>query len=93
MKTPQTDIDLQKQLVRQLRLLNFWITTFGVLLLLALGVIGFLLYQTVMFVKTTSDSIANIKQQTSQTLDIKSQACSGNDAFANLLRSSGACNE
>ena len=83
---------IEKQLVRQLKILNFWITTFGVLLLAALGIIGFFLYQTAMFVKNTSDKITTIQQQTTQQLDVKSKVCGGNDAFSSFVKSTGACN-
>ncbi len=83
---------VEKQLVRQLKILNFWITTFGILLLLALGIIGFFLYQTAMFVKNTSDKITTIQQQTTQQLDIKSKVCEGSDAFSSFVKSTGACN-
>lgn len=83
--------DIEKQLVRQLKILNFWITTFGILMLVALGFIGFFLFQTVMFVKSTSDNLTKLQQTTTQPIDIKAQVCSGNDTFTQFLRSSGAC--
>lgn len=86
------DKDVEKQLVRQLKILNFWITTFGVLMLLALGLIGFFLYQTVMFVKSTGDRITSLQQTTTKKLDVKKQVCGGSDAFSNFVRSTGACN-
>lgn len=85
------DRSVEAQLVRQLKILNFWITTFGVLMLLALGIIGFFLYQTVMFVKTTSDKITTFQQTTVEKLDVKSQVCGGTDAFSNFVKSTGAC--
>lgn len=86
------DKDIERQLVKQLKILNFWITTFGILMLIALGIIGFFLFQTVMFVKSTSDNITDFQQTTTQKLDVKSQVCDGNDAFSNFVKSTGACN-
>lgn len=83
---------LERQLVRQLKILNFWITTFGILFLIALGVIGFFLFQTVMFIKATNDNIQNFRQSTTENLNVKKQACEGNDAFSQFIRSTGACN-
>ncbi len=85
------DNTIEKQLVRQLKILNFWITTFGVLMLLALGIIGFFLFQTVMFVKSTSDKLTTFQQTTTEKLDVKKQFCDGTDAFSNFVRSTGAC--
>lgn len=86
------DQHLEKQLIRQLKILNTWITIFGTLMLIILGIIGFFLYQTAMFVKTSSDKLTDFQKQTSQQLDIKSRVCSGNDSFANFVKSAGACN-
>lgn len=85
------DKEVEKQLVKQLKILNFWITTFGVLMLLALGAIGFFLYQTVMFVKTTGDKITSIQQTTVEKLDVKKQVCSGTDSFSQFVKSTGSC--
>lgn len=82
---------VEQQLLRQLKILNFWITTFGILLLIGLSVIGFFLYQTAMFVKNTSDNVNDFKQSTSQNLDVKTQLCGSNDQLAQLLKSSGYC--
>lgn len=82
---------VEQQLLRQLKILNFWITTFGVLLLLALGIIGFFLYQTAMFVKKTSDNVNDFKQSTSQNLDVKSQVCKEGDALGDFLKSNNLC--
>lgn len=83
---------LERQLIRQLKILNFWITSFGIVLMIGLAIIGYLLFQTVMFMKTTSDNLQNFKNSTSQNLDIKAQVCGGNDNFSNFIRSTGACN-
>ncbi len=82
---------LERQLVRQLKILNTWITIFGTLFLLALGVIGFFLFQTVMFIRSTNDTVQNFRDSATQKLDVKGQVCGGTDAFANFVRGTGAC--
>lgn len=82
---------VEQQLLRQLKILNFWITTFGILLLLALGIIGFFLYQTAVFVKKTSDNVTDFKQSTSQNLDVKTQACQDNGTLGQFLKSNNLC--
>jgi CHASE3 domain sensor protein len=77
---------LQKQLIRQLKLLNFWITTFGITMLIALAIIGYFLFQTVMFVKSTSDNLQSVKQQTTDTLNVNKQVCDGNGALSNYVK-------
>ncbi|MGB3023907.1 MAG: hypothetical protein WBB39_03850 [Candidatus Saccharimonadales bacterium] len=83
---------LEKQLVRQLKILNFWITTFGVLMLLTLGTIGFFLWQAVTFIRSTNDNIQQFRQTTTEKLDVKASVCDGSDNFSHLVRSTGACN-
>ncbi len=58
------------QLVKQLKRLNFWVTTFGVMFLLTLGVVVFLLVQVFMFAKSTGDKLDNFKQSTVEKLDV-----------------------
>ena len=78
--------DIERKLLRQLKLLNFWITTFGVLLLVTLGIIGFFLFQAVVFIKDTGNKITNFEQTTTQKLDVKSQVCSGTDSFSAFIK-------
>ncbi len=77
---------LERQLLRQLKLLNFWITTFGVLFLASLGFIGYFLFQTAMFVKNTNDSLQTVKQQTTDTLNVNKQVCSGSGAMSEYIK-------
>lgn len=88
---PKPQKTVEEKLLRQLKILNFWITTFGMLMLISMAIIGFFAYQAAMYVKNASDKVTNIQQQTTQSLDIKSQLCNGNDQVAQLLRSSGNC--
>lgn len=66
---------LLKQLVRQMKLLNFWVTFFGVLFIAALAVAGFMLYKMVTFVHQTEQRLESIQTKTSQTLDVQNQVC------------------
>lgn len=80
------DEHVQKQLIRQLKILNFWITTFGVLLLVALGIIGFLLFQVIVFVRDTGDQLQQFRQNTTESLNLQQQACRDEGAFGTFLR-------
>lgn len=82
----------EKLLVRQLKILNFWVTTFGVLMLVSLGIIGFFLLQTVIFIKAAGDKISSFQSQTSEQLDVKKRVCEGTGAFSSFIRdSTDAC--
>lgn len=87
------DEKLQKQLIRQLKLLNFWITTFGVLLLIALGIIGFFLFQVFTAVQSTADKIQNFQQQTSENLNVKNQLCTAQGAVGAYLQGNEICKD
>ena len=82
---------VEKQLLKQLKILNFWITTFGVLFLLVLGIIGFFMYQTAMFVRDTSQRVSNFQQSTTESIDVKSQVCNKDDSLAQFLKSNNLC--
>ncbi len=82
---------LETQLVRQLKVLNFWVSLFGILILLALGMTGYSVFKMVTYIKDTTDKVTTIQQQTTEKLDVKKQVCDGTDAFANFVRSTGAC--
>jgi len=78
-----------KQLVKQLKRLNFWVTTFGIILLVGLGIIGFILFQVVTFVKSTGDKLNSV----GSSLDVKQQVCSGTGGFSDFIKkSTSACN-
>lgn len=81
-----------EQLVKQLKILNFWITTFGVLFLVTLAIIAYMLFQVFMFVKKTNDTVTNLKNDTAQRLDVKSNACSGQGSVSDWLQKNGWCN-
>ena len=83
---------LMDKLVRQLKILNIWITFFGSLVVVALIVMAILLFSLIGFIKDTGTKIDNVRTQASDLVNLKKQACEGDDAFSNLLRSStGVC--
>ncbi len=85
------DQTVEKQLLKQLKILNFWITLFGILFLIILGIIGFFMYQTAMFVRDTSERVSDFQQSTTQSIDVKSQVCSKNDSLADFLKANNLC--
>ena len=88
-KQPEAlDPSLLRQLVRQLKIINFWISLYGTLLLIALGIILFLMFQVFSFVRDTNDRI----DQARDSVNIQRQACQSDGAFGDFLRSrSGLC--
>jgi hypothetical protein len=82
---------LLRQLVRQLKLINFWITTFGVLFLVALAIMGVLLFKAITFLHDASNKLTNAQQSISHSLDIKQQACSNKSVSSFLSKNSDVC--
>ena len=87
------DEKLQKQLIRQLKILNFWITTLGVLLLGGLVAVAFLLFQVVSAIQTTTERLQSIQQKTSEQLDVKKQLCGGESSVSRYLSVQDFCRE
>jgi lysylphosphatidylglycerol synthetase-like protein (DUF2156 family) len=86
-----TDEIILKQLVRQMKILNFWVTFFGVLFLAALAIAGFMVYKMVTYVHQAEQRIQSIQTKTSQTLDVQNQVCGDATVKALLNRTSDYC--
>jgi heme/copper-type cytochrome/quinol oxidase subunit 2 len=67
--------ELTKQLVRQLKIINFWITLFGTIIVATLLVLGFLVFKVVTFVRNTEQQVAELRNKTTQTLNVKDDLC------------------
>ncbi len=86
------DDKLQKQLVRQLKILNFWITFFGSFILIGLIVIGFLMFRVIFFVRDMNERVNNFQNSASEVLDVKSKLCESEGGVTGFLKnSSGVC--
>lgn len=81
---------LLKQLVRQVKILNFWVSFFGVLILASFVIAGILVWKAVTYIHNAEKSISHIQTQTSQTLNVQNQLC-GNSALKTLASSSNLC--
>lgn len=77
---------LTRQLIRQLKIINFWITLFGSIIVITLLILGFLVFKVVTFVHDTQQKVSDLQQKTAQTLNVKDDLCKNS-----LLSSSGYC--
>jgi hypothetical protein len=75
---------LMRQLIRQLKIMNFWISVYGALILVVLAVMGYMVFKVVTFVNDTNKKIDNLTTQTKETLDFKSRVCNS-DSIGELL--------
>jgi uncharacterized membrane protein YciS (DUF1049 family) len=80
------DEQVARQLTRQLKIINFWITFFGTIIVVTLLVLGFFILKMVLFVHSTEEKINKNQTQTTQTLNVKDDLC-GNS----LLSGSSYC--
>lgn len=82
---------LLKQLVRQMRILNIWVSVFGTLFLAALLIAVFLLFKLVTFVHSTQQSLESLQQKTSQTLDVQKNICKSSGISSLVDKASNYC--
>lgn len=81
---------LLKQLVRQVKILNFWVSFFGVLFIVTFVISGLLLWKVATYLHSAQQSITNLESKTSQSLDVQKQVCS-TDSLKALVGSSTYC--
>jgi uncharacterized membrane protein YciS (DUF1049 family) len=79
---------LVRQLVRQLKIINLWITLFGTVIVVALIVLGILVFKVATFVRTTEQKVSDLQQKTVNTLNVKDDICKNS-----VLSGSGYCKE
>jgi len=79
---------LVRQLVRQLKIINLWITLFGTVIVVALIVLGILVFKVATFVRTTEQKVSDLQQKTVNTLNVKDDICK-----SSVLSGSGYCKE
>jgi hypothetical protein len=84
---------LLKQLVRQLKILNIWISIVGTLILTSLIICIVLIYKVVTFVQHTADQVTSIQQKTENSLNVKSQLCDNNSIRSFLKDKSQVCSQ
>jgi len=84
---------LLRQLIRQLKIMNIWISVFGSLILVVLVVLGILVFKVVTFVNDTNQKIETISTQTKESLDFKSKVCDTNSIGGFLQGNTDICKQ
>ena len=83
---------LMKQLVRQMKIMNFWVSLFGSMIVVGMVIAAFLLWQVVSFVNETNKKIDAVRTSTADSLNVSKKACEGTDDFSKWLqKNSGLC--
>ena len=78
------DEQLQRQIVRQLKFLNFWVSLFGAMMIITLIIVGILMFKLVSYVRDTAQKVETFQQETKEAVDLKKQVCD-DDKLGNLL--------
>ncbi len=81
------DEKLQRQLVRQLKIINFWISFYGIIMIAILGFLLYMIIQMVTFVQDTNKRIESLKTNVTDSVNVQKQACEGTGGFSDLIRS------
>jgi len=86
--------ELQRQLIRQLKVLNFWISVYGAIILIVLITVVVLVWKIVNFTNDTRQQIGDLRTTVSEKLDVKSDICEGNNSLGDFLKDkTGFCNQ
>ena len=73
------DEKLIKALTRQMRILNFWVTIYGTIILVVLIFLSVTLFRVVNYVN-------NLNKKVESSLDVKTKICSNDSSLANILQ-------
>jgi len=86
------DDALLRKVSRQLKLLNFVITFFGLLILASFIIAAVLLFKAATFARSEATKIDNLQKQAGQSLDVKQQLCNDKTINSFVKSQSGFCN-
>lgn len=81
---------LIRQLTRQLRILNIWLTFLGVIFIVGFVILGILIYKVLSFTHDVSNKFTSL-QKTEQSLNIQKQACSNSSISSFLQKNTSIC--
>ncbi|HEX8389952.1 MAG TPA: hypothetical protein VF597_00860 [Candidatus Saccharimonadales bacterium] len=82
---------LLRQLVRQMKIINFWITLFGTIVVAAIIALGILIFQVVKVIEHTNEQLSGVTSQLKSSVDVKSDVCGGSGDVAAFLQARGIC--
>ncbi len=86
------DDALLRKVSRQLKLLNFMVTTFGLLILASFAVTAVLLFKAITYVHTEATKLDNLQKRATQSLDVRQQLCTDKTISSFVKSQSGLCN-
>jgi hypothetical protein len=73
------DEKLIKALTKQMKILNFWVSIYGTIILIILIFLSITLFRVVSYMN-------NLNKKVESSLDVKSKVCSDQDKISGLLK-------
>jgi len=86
------DDALLRKVSRQLKLLNFVVTFFGLLILTSFIIAAVLVFKAATFARSEATKIDNLQKQATQSLDVRQQLCNDKTISSFVKSQSGFCN-
>ena len=80
------DDKLARQLVRQLKIINFWISFYGIIMIAIMGFLLYMIIQMVMFVQDTNKRIEQIRTDAADSLNVQKKSCGDGSPLADWLK-------
>ena len=80
------DEKVARQLVRQLKIINFWISFYGIIMIAILGFLLYMIIQMATFVQDTNKRIEEMRTSAADSLNVQKQSCEGNGAISDWLK-------
>ena len=80
------DDRLAKQLVRQLKIINFWISFYGIIMIVILGFLLYVIIQMVMFVEDTNKRIEQMRTEATDSINVQKKTCESGNAVSDWLK-------
>ena len=80
------DDHLAKQLVRQLKIINFWISFYGVIITIIMAVVLYFIVQMVLFVQDTNKRIEQLRADTANSLNVQKKTCEAENSVTSWLK-------
>lgn len=77
----------EKKLLRQLKLINFWISFYGIIMIVLLGTLTYFIIQMVMFVRDTNQRIDSLRSAAADSVNIEKRLCEDGGTLGGIIKS------
>jgi hypothetical protein len=85
------DEDLQRQILQQLKVIKFWLSFFGLLLIATLAIMGYLAFRVLAFMHDTTNRIESFQRTAQENLNFRDKVCSDTTASRIIKNNTSIC--